>query len=325
MRLIGFLLSVFFLSLSSITVVFANDYPNKPIKIIDPYPPGGSTDIAARLVAESISNQLGQTVIVENKPGASGSIGTQYVAHQAADGYTFMIGTDPTHGTNKLLIPDQRFDPLEDFTPLGLLALNPILLVVNPAVEADTLEEYLALVDAGVIEGSFGSSGLGSPHHLAGELLSRYSGVSLVHIPYRGGVPATNDLLGNQIPAAFVSVITALPHLQSGKLKALAVTDKQRYEALSDVPTIGETFEGFSVPSWLAFFAPKDLSEPEGGLLIGAIQNAIHDPKIKQHLLESGLVVPEDTSPEALSALQQSDFEVKRQIIVESGLNAVEP
>lgn len=316
----------FFLALCFVfgmnTGAYASDYPDRSVRLVVPYPPGASTDLAARLIAEHVSKGLGQAVVVENRPGASGSIGTQYVARQPADGYVFMLGTDPTHGTNTYLIPDQNFDPIEDFTPLGLLALNPILLTLNSEVPADTIEEYIELVKADKLSGAYGSSGLGSPHHLAGELLKEYSGAPLTHVPYRGGGPSVNDLLNNQIPAAFASVITVLPHIQSGKLKAIGVTDADRYFDLPDVPAIGEVFEGFDVPSWLAFFAPKGLPGEVEQTLVGAVQAAINDAEIKEKLIASGLVVPEDTSPQALAELQREDLEIKKKIILDSGIAA---
>lgn len=309
------------LTLSMGTHAFAQGgYPDKPIRLVVPYPPGASTDAAARLIGQKVSALLGQAVVIDNRGGASGNIGTEYVARQPADGYTFVLGTDATHAANHHLVAKPTFNPLEDFTPLALIAMNPVVLVVHPSVPANTLREYIEGVRSGKIQGAYGSSGTGSPHHLAGELLKSRTGASLVHIAYRGGGPAVADLLGGQIPAVLASVITVLPHIQAGKLRALAVTDTTRYSGLPNVPTIGETYEGFDVPSWLALFAPAKLPEPVSRKLGGAIQTALQDAEIKTKLDSAGLVVPADPSPHALSQLQKRDYALKGKIIRDAGI-----
>jgi tripartite-type tricarboxylate transporter receptor subunit TctC len=294
---------------------FAQGYPEKPIKLVVPYPPGASTDVTARLIGQKVSTTLGQPVIVENRSGASGNIGTEFVARAPADGYTFMLGTDATHAVNTHLVSHAAFNPLTDFTPLALAALNPIVLVVHPSVPATNLKEYVEGVRSGKIKGSFGSSGTGSPHHLAGELLKTRTGAAFVHVPYRGGGPAVSDVLGNQIPAVFASVISVLPHIQAGKLRALAVTGGGRYEGLPNIPTVSETYEGFDVPSWLAFFGPAKMPASVAKRLSDAIVSALNDPAIKAKLEGSGLVIPADPGPAALTALQKSDYAAKGKII----------
>ncbi|MET4577154.1 Bug family tripartite tricarboxylate transporter substrate binding protein [Ottowia thiooxydans] len=298
----------------------AQGYPDKPIKLIVPYPPGASTDVTARLIGQKVSALLGQPVIVDNKGGASGNIGTEFVAKQPADGYTFMLGTDATHAANSYLVAKATFNPLKDFTPLGLAAMNPIVLVVHPSVPAHNLKEYVEGVRSGKIASAFGSSGTGSPHQLAGELLKSRTKAPLLHVPYRGGGPAVTDVLGGQIPAIFSSVISVLPYIQAGKLRALAVTDGKRYAGLPNVPTIGETYDGFDVPSWLAFFGPAKLPEAIAQRLSGAISTALQDPEIKAKLDSNGLVVPSDPSPKALAELQQRDYTLKGKIIREAGV-----
>ncbi len=302
------------------SLALAQGYPDKPLKLIVPYPPGASTDVTARLIGQKISSLLGQPVVVDNKSGASGNIGTEFVAKQPADGYTFMLGTDATHAANSYLAAKATFNPLKDFTPLALAAMNPIVLVVNPSVPANNLKDYVEGVRSGKIAGAFGSSGTGSPHHLAGELLKSYSKAPFLHVPYRGGGPAVTDVLGGQIPAIFSSVISVLPYIQAGKLRALAVTEAKRYSGLPNVPSIAETYEGFDVPSWLAFFGPAKLPEPVTQRLSSALRTALQDPEIKTKLDSTGLVVPSDPSPRALAELQQRDYALKGKIIHEAGI-----
>lgn len=319
-RQAGLLLATFALAASTFAV--AQNYPDKPIKLIVPYPPGASTDVTARLIGQKVSATLGQPVVVENRSGASGNIGTDFVSKAPADGYTFMLGTDATHAANTHLVANASFNPLNDFTPLALGALNPVVLVVHPSVPANNVKEYVEGVRSGKIKGGYGSSGNGSPHHLAGELLKSRSGAPLVHVPYRGGGPAVNDVLGNQIPAVFASVISVLPHIQAGKLRPLAVTDGKRYEGLPNVPTMADTYEGFDVPSWLAFFGPAKMPAPVAKRLSDAIVGALRDPAIKAKMDASGLVIPADAGPAALAALQKRDYDVKGKIIRDADVKA---
>ena len=201
-------LLVALVSWASTPLVLAQDYPNKALRLVVAYPPGASSDALARSVAQKMAQSMGQPVVVDNRAGASGNIGTEYVAKQAGDGYTFMLGTDATHAANMHLTATPSFHPIRDFTPLTLAALNPIVLVVNRAVPARTLRELVDYGRANPDKIAYGSSGSGSPHHLAGELLKQVSGVPFLHVPYKGGAQAVTDVLGGQIPMVFSSLIT---------------------------------------------------------------------------------------------------------------------
>ena len=289
-------------------------YPDRPIKLVIPYPPGASADAMGRLVAQKMAAPLGQPVVVDNRSGASGNIGSEAVAKAAPDGYTLLLGTDATHGSNVHLLANPSFHPVRDFTPLSLAVLNPIVLVVNASLPVKTLAELIAHVKAHPQQGGFGSSGTGSPHHLAGELLKQRTGAPLVHIPYRGGGPALNDVLGGQLPMLFASLITVLQHIQSGRLRALAVTSAQRFDALPQVPTVAETLEGFEMNSWLAFFGPARLPDAIARRLSDEIAAAVRDPDVRTKLRDGGLVPVGSTGAE-LAELVRRDVEQRGRVI----------
>lgn len=307
------------LALLATSLVQAQAWPDKPIKLVVPYPPGASTDALGRIVAQKVSAALGQPVVVDNRAGASGNIGTEAVAKSPADGYTFGLGTDATHASNVHLMANPSFQPLRDFTPLALAALNPIVLVVHTSVPANNINELAAYVKANPTKGGYGTSGTGSPHHLAGELLRTRTGAPFVHVPYKGGGPALNDVMGGQIPMLFASAITVIPHIQSGRVKAIAVTSAQRYEGLPNVPTVAETLLGFEMPSWLAFFGPANLPPPVARRLSEEILKALQDPEVKARLTASGLVVVAG-GPAELATMQRKDHELKGKLIREAGV-----
>ena len=303
------------------TIVKAQSYPEKQIKLVVPYPPGASTDSLGRMVAQKISVAMGQTVVVDNRAGASGNIGSEVVAKSAPDGYTFLLGTDATHAANMHMVANPPFNPVRDFTPLSLAAMNPIVLVVHPSITANNIRELVAFVKANPSKGAYGTSGSGSPHHLSGELLKQRSGAPLTHIPYRGGGPALNDVMGGQIPMIFASAITVLPHIQSGRVRAIAVTGAQRYEGLPNVPTIAETYEGFDMPSWLAFFGPANMPEAVSRRLSEEINKALLEPDTKSKLSASGLIIVGGNSAE-LGTTVRREYELRGKLIREANIKA---
>ena len=300
----------------------AQAWPDKPIRLVVPYPPGASTDAMGRIVAQAIAGPLGQTVVVDNKGGASGGIGSDLVAKSPPDGYTFLLGTDATHSANFHLSATPPYHPVKDFTPLTLAATNPIVLVINPAVTpAKNLAELMAAVKADPAKGAYGSSGNGSPHHLAGELLKQKSGAPLTHVPYRGGGPAVTDLLGGTVPMVFSSLITVLPHIKSGKLRAIAVTSTKREASLPDVPTLSETYAGTEMNSWLGFWAPANLPPAVAQRLSDEIIKALKNPEVKAKLDAAGLVVAA-LSPAETGALVAREFEARGQLIRSAGIKS---
>jgi tripartite-type tricarboxylate transporter receptor subunit TctC len=318
-RQAGLALATLVLSLSAVGTALAQSYPDKPIRLVVPYPPGASTDAVGRIVGQKLSANIGQTVIVDNRAGASGNIGTEFVSRSAPDGYTFVMGTDATHASNSFLTANPTFDPIKDFTPLAIVAMNPIALVVHPSVPAKDLNELVAWIKANPGKGGFGSSGTGSPHHLAGELLKARTGAPLMHVPYRGGGPALNDLMGGQISLLFASAITVVPHIQSGKVKAIALTSAKRSGILPNVPTMGESLDGFEMPSWLAFFGPAKMPDAVTRRLSDELVKVLSDPDVRTRLTAAGMDVVAGGQAE-LTELQRREYQSRGKLIRDANI-----
>jgi tripartite-type tricarboxylate transporter receptor subunit TctC len=233
-------------------------YPTKPVRLIVAFPPGGSTDIIARLVGQRLSERLGQQVIIDNRGGAGGTIGTDMAAKATPDGYTLTMGTTSTHVIAPAAYTNLKYDPIKDFQPITLVASTPYLLVVHPSVKATSLKEFIAQVKSTPGKWNYASAGTGSTTHLAMEMLKTAAGIDVQHVPYNGNGPAGTAVMGGQVQALFGSMPAVLPHAKSGKVRPLAVGTAKRSPALPDVPTVAETgYPGFEVSLWLGFFAPK--------------------------------------------------------------------
>ena len=266
----------------------AQTYPDKPIKFVVPYPPGGGTDVIARIVQERLGAALGQQVLIENKGGAGGSVGTEVVAHAAPDGYTVLF-TLSSHTINPAIFPKLSFDTVRDFEPVGTVASLPQILVANPQFPANTVAEMVALAKAKPDSLSFASVGNGSPGHLAGELMKIRTGIHMTHIPYRGGGPAVTDVMGGQVPLLWVSIPAAAQFVKTGKLKALAVSTLKRSAAFPDVPTMQEAgVPDFEVDSWYAMFVPAKTPKAAIDKLNRALNTVIAEPAIREKLLAQG-------------------------------------
>lgn len=263
-------------------------YPEKPVKFVVPYPPGGGTDVIARIVQGRFGQLLGQPIVIDNRGGAAGSLGTDIVAKSPADGYTVLF-TLSSHTINPAIYNKLAFDTARDFEPIGKVASLPQILVANPSFPANTVAELTALAKAkpGMLQ--FGSVGNGSPGHLAGELYKLRAGVNLIHVPYRGGGPAVTDVLGGQIPLLWVSIPAAAQFVKAGKLKALAVSTTKRSAAFPDVPTMQEAgVADFEVDSWYAMFVPAKTPKPVIEKLNKALNTIVQEPDIKEKLLAQG-------------------------------------
>jgi len=300
----------------------AQAYPAKPITIIVPFSAGGATDILARVVGQYMAKDLGQPVIVDNRAGAGGNIGTQAVARATPDGYTLLMGTVGTHAINQSLYGKLPFDPIKDFAPLTRVALVPNLLVANPAQPFKTVKDMLAYAKANPGKVTFGSSGSGSSIHLSGELFKHMAGVDIQHVAYRGSAPAVNDLLGNHIAVMFDNMPSAIGHVKSGKLRPIAVTTPQRSPALPDVPTIAEAgVPGYEATSWFGLLAPAKTPAPIVAKLNASILKALADPDVKKKLMEQG-AEPHPESPEQFAQFIASETGKWGKIVKQSGATA---
>lgn len=300
----------------------AQAFPTKAITIVVPFSAGGTTDILARVLGQFISKDLGQPVIIDNRAGAGGNIGTQLVARAAPDGYTILMGTVGTHAINQSLYPKLAFDPIKDFAPLTRVALVPNLLVANPAQPFKTVKELMAYAKANPGKVTFGSSGSGTSIHLSGELFKQMAGVDLQHVAYKGSAPAVNDLLGNHIAIMFDNMPSAISHVKAGKLRPLAVTTAQRSPALPDVPTVAEAgVPGYEATSWFGLLAPAKTPAPVVAKLNAAILKALADPDVKNKLLEQG-AEPAGETPAQFAAFIASETVKWGKIVKQSGATA---
>ena len=282
-------------------------YPDKPVRWVVPYPPGGGTDVIARIVQERMATALGQQVVIENKGGAGGSVGTEIVAKAAPDGYTVLF-TLSSHTINPAIYPKLNFDTVKDFEPVGTVASLPQILVANPKVPANTLAELTALAKAKPGEFAYASVGNGSPGHLAGEMFKLRAGVQMTHIPYRGGGPAVTDVMGGQVPLLWVSIPAAAQFVKTGKLKALAVSTLKRTPAFPEVPTVHESgYPDFEVDSWYAMFVPAKTPKPVIERLNKALNTVLAEPLIRERLLAQGADAVGGT-PEALGRVVAAEL-----------------
>jgi tripartite-type tricarboxylate transporter receptor subunit TctC len=263
-------------------------FPDKPVRFLVPYPPGGGTDVIARIVQERFHAALGQPVIIDNKGGAGGSVGTEAASRALPDGHTVLF-TLSSHTINPAIFPKLGFDTVKDFEPVGMVASLPQILVAHPQLAANNVAELVALAKAKPALLSFASVGNGSPGHLAGELLKLRTGAPMVHVPYKGGGPAVQDVMGGQVPLLWVSIPAAAQFVKSGKLKALGVSTVKRSAAFPDVPTMQESgIADFEVDSWYAMFVPAKTPKPVIERLNAALNSVVSDPLIREKLLAQG-------------------------------------
>jgi len=297
-------------------------YPERAVRLVVPFPAGGGADFMARALAQKLSAQLGQPVVLDHRAGAGGTIAAEVVAGAAPDGYTLLFGTVGTHAINVSLYAKLRYDPVKDFAPVSLTHLAPRVLVVHPSVPAKTVPELIALARAKPGELTFGSAGSGGTNHLSGELFKSMAGIDLVHVPYKGSAPASVDLLGGRITLVFDSIVAWGDHIKTGKVRALGVTSLRRSAALPDVPTIAESgLAGFDVANWLGVLAPAGTPKDAIARLNAEIRIAMADAEMQRQLVAVG-IDPTYSTPEAFAELIRADIAKWAKVVKASGARA---
>jgi tripartite-type tricarboxylate transporter receptor subunit TctC len=280
------------------STAFAQTFPSRPIRLIAPFAAGGALDLIARAVAQKLSDAVGKPVIVDNRAGASGAIGSELVSRSTPDGYTLLLGATTTHGINPALNPKLQYDPVRDFTPISLVATIPHVLVINPAVPAKTLPDFVKLAKAkpGM---TYGSAGHGSPHHLAIEMLKHMAQIDLTHVPYKGSGPAMIDLMSGQIQLMSVELTAASEYIKAGRMRPLAIATSKRVGGV-DLPTVTELgYPGFEVTAWYAVFGPAGMPRPVVSRLQTEIAKGLQAPDVKERFAALG-ATPVGTTPEEL-------------------------
>jgi tripartite-type tricarboxylate transporter receptor subunit TctC len=295
-------------------------FPNRPVTIVVPFPPGGGTDTGARIVAQKLSVKWGQPVVIENRGGAAGQVGADYVAKAKPDGYTLLVGNIGTQSINPVLYKKLPYDADTAFAPVSLLAELPLAMMVNPQVAAKTPKEFIALAKSQPGKLSYSSSGAGGGPHLAAEMFKESTGTYILHVPYRGGGPAVSDLLAGHVQLSFLTVLEASGHIKAGKLRALAVTSSKRVGALPEVPTLGETvLPGFNSISWIGLLAPAATPRELVEKLSADVREVLAEGDVKGRLTDLG-AVPAGSTPAQFAQMIDSDRKRYARIIRERGI-----
>jgi tripartite-type tricarboxylate transporter receptor subunit TctC len=311
--LVHFVVLVAVLAASGGALAQAASFPAKPVRWIVPFPPGGATDIIARLVAQKLTETWSQTVLVENRSGAAGAIGSDAVAKAAPDGYTILMGTTSTHAVSPAINPKLPYDTLTDFTPVTLVATFPNVLVAHPST-AKTLQELIATLKANPGKYNFGSSGAGSSTHLTGELFKLMTGTDINHIPYKGTGPLLNDLMAGQVAFAFDQITAVMSGVQGGKMRALGVASLERNPALPDVPAIAEVLPGFESIAWVGIFGPARMPPDIVAKIQTEVRRIVHSPELAQRMRDLG-ATPVGSTPAEFSAFVKKDTEKWRDLV----------
>ena len=321
MRRILLALASFALVQFTSTEAAAQAYPSKPVRLVVPWAPGGTTDILGRILAQKMSEKWGQPVIVENRGGAAGNIGTEAVVRASADGYTILLGTMSTHAMNQFLYSSMSFDPVKDLAPVSLVANVATVLVVHPSLPVANVSELVALAKSRPGQLNFASGGVASFNQLCAELLKMMAKVDIVHVPYKGGGPAVADLVGGKVDMLFTGAPVTMPHIKSGRLKLLAVTDTRRSAALPDTPTIGETLPGFEFNNWYGLMATAGTPRSVIDFLNAEVLRILSLPEVRDRF--SGLgAEPLPSAPEKFAAVMAADAEKWGRVIKQVGVRA---
>jgi tripartite-type tricarboxylate transporter receptor subunit TctC len=310
------------LSAAAVATAAETNYPARPVRFIVPFAPGGSTDTLARTLAVRLTDALGQQVVVDNRSGGNGNIGTDIVAHAVPDGHTILLGYIANLGIGPSLYAKLPFDPLKDFAPITLLAVAPNILVAHPSVPVKSVKELVAYAKANPNKVNYASAAVASLGHLAGELLNSSAGIQMQHVPYKGSGQAVIDLLAGQVQVMFSGMSSVMPHIKAGKLRPLAVTGAQRSPATPEVPTIAEAgYPGFEASAWYGVLAPAGTPKAIVLRLNGEILRALKIPEVKERLENVGFEIVGGT-PEAFGAYMKTEFDKWARVVKTSGLRA---
>jgi tripartite-type tricarboxylate transporter receptor subunit TctC len=303
--------------------VGAQDFPSRPLRIIVPYPPGGGTDRVARIIGEKLAEQMGQPVVIDNRAGAGGVVGTEASARAAPDGYTMVLGSTATHAVNPSLYSKPGYDPIADFVAISPLATTPAILVVNASLQVSSLQDLLAMIRTPRpgVSVTFASAGAGSLQHMAGELFKSMTKADILHVPYKGAAPAMTDLLAGHVTMAFDTMPSAMPHVRAGKLKALGISAPKRVPSLPDVPAIAEVVPGYELITWYGLLAPRGVPAPIVERLNGEVRKALESRDVADKLNQAGLD-PMWSGTAEFAAMVRSDVPRMRQLIQASGAKA---
>jgi tripartite-type tricarboxylate transporter receptor subunit TctC len=307
------------LTVSAVTEA-ADSYPSKPLRMVITFPAGGPSDVVVRLVTQRMTEEWGHPVIIDNRGGAGGIVGTEVVAHAPPDGYTFLVGTAGGMTINPALHAKLSYDPFRDFAPVGMLVMNPQILIAHPSVPAKTVRELVQYAKERPGQLNFGSAGSGTATHLGLELLKLSTGMQAVHVPYKGGAPALTDLVGGQIQLLWLSIPSVLPHVKSGRLRALAVSTLKRSASALEVPTVAESgYPGFEYANWNALFAPATTPQARIAKINARVVKALNEPEIAQKLVAQG-ADPAPGTPAELGRYMHTDHERWKKVISSAGI-----
>ena len=299
----------------------AETWPTRTITLVVPFPAGGATDVVGRTIAQALSDRLGQQVIVENRAGANGQIGSTAVAQAKPDGYTLLMGGVNTQGMNDVLYKNRRYDSLKDFTPIAVTSVIPVAFVVHPSLPANSLQDLVRLAKERPGQLSYGSSGAGGPHNLAMELFKSIAKIDIQHIPYKGGAPQLNDLVAGHIKIGAIGLPPALQHIKQGRLRALALADGKRTSFLADLPTVAEQgYPNFEVNYWLGLFGPAGLQKDVVTRLNKEVVDILKQPAVRETLAKQGVEIVTST-PDELGSLVAKEINRWGQVVKDAGIS----
>lgn len=312
-------IALLLLSLSLVHAMAQTAWPAKPVRLIVPFPPAGTSDIAARLISDPLNKAFGQPFIVENKPGANGNVGMAEIARATPDGHTFVVAVSGTLAVNRHVYPKTSFDVDKDFVPVSLMLRSPLVVVVPSSFGVKSLTQLIALAKSQPKTVAYGSPALASTSHLAAELLAMRAGIELTHIPYKGSAPMLQDLLGGQLQMAVDTLASSMPYIQSGKLTALAVTSSKPLPALAGVPTVSSVLPGFEAEGWIAMMAPAGVSQQVVEKMSAQVSDILRGPVLAERWRQLG-VEPVGGSPEVLRAYIASESKKWKEIVTRTGI-----